>query len=103
MKEFGTQTQQGYIRMKELKSLELVSPPKGFVIYFLRPSHPLSSFTYIQLTTDDNRKLQLIPDDPEQLDLWYDTLYTSLSSLNLSSKNRSPGMGISGTSSKQSN
>jgi hypothetical protein len=79
MKEFGTQTQQGYIRMKELKSLELVSPPKGF--------------TFIQLTTDDNRSLQLIPDDPEQLDLWYDTLYSSLSSLNIgsASKSLSPG------------
>jgi hypothetical protein len=39
------------------------------------------SFTLIQLTSDENKQLQLIPEAPEQLDLWYETLYASLAAL----------------------
>lgn len=64
MKEFGTQTQQGYIRMKDVISLEHCTPSK--------------SFPQIHIKTDDNRILQFIPEDPEQFDSWYDVLYHSL-------------------------
>ena len=40
--------------------------------------HLINSFHQIHIKTDDNRILQLIPDDPEQFDSWYDTLYHSL-------------------------
>jgi hypothetical protein len=64
MKEFGQQTQQGYVRMRYVLSMEIVNPEDG-------------SLPYIAVNTDD-RVWYFSPDDQQQLDYWFEALFTAL-------------------------
>jgi hypothetical protein len=83
MKELGRQTQQGYIRMRYVHSMEIVTPEDGYCPPpSPSPSPPLPLtghrlLPYVAVTTDD-RLWSFAPDDQKLLNYWFDALLVAL-------------------------